>query len=204
VALAVDEWGTWYDTPPGAPALRQENTLRDALVAATNFHIFQRHAERVRMANIAQMVNVLQSVILTDGPRMVRTPTYYAFQMYLPFQGATSISVQLQSPELTVGNQHIPALDLTAAKGVDGAVYVGLINIDPDEVAEVSLTIPGSNKGRVSGNLLTAAAMDSRNVFGAAEEVRARPFAGARWRAGLLRVSMPAKSLVVLRIEPGS
>ena len=99
VALVVDEWGTWYDTPPGAPALRQQNSLRDALVAAINFHIFQRHADRVRMANIAQMVNVLQSILLTDGPRMVRTPTYYAFLLYAPFQGAMALPVQVSTPE---------------------------------------------------------------------------------------------------------
>ena len=156
VALAVDEWGTWYDTPPSAPSLRQDNTLRDALVAATNLNIFHRHAERVRMANIAQMVNVLQSVLLTDGARMVRTPTYYAFQMYVPFQGATSIPVQLQTPQLTTGNQRVPALDVTAAKGVDGAVYIGVIDIDPAEAAELALAVGGASKGHLSGSLLTA------------------------------------------------
>jgi alpha-L-arabinofuranosidase len=202
VALAVDEWGTWYDTPPGAPALRQDNTLRDALVAATNFHIFHRHAERVRMANIAQTVNVLQSALLTDGARMVRTPTYYAFQMYVPFQGATSIPVQLQTPQLTTANQRLPALDVTAAKGADGVVYLGLINIDPAEAADIELTIAGPSKGHVSGTLLTASAMDSQNRFGTAEAVRPRPFSGARWSEGRLQIAMPAKSLVVMRIEP--
>lgn len=196
VALAVDEWGTWYDTPPGAPALRQENTLRDALVAATNFNIFERHADRVRMANIAQMVNVLQSVILTDGPRMVRTPTYYAFQMYVPFQGATALPVAVQSPSLT---GQVPAVDVEAARAAGGSVVVGLVNIDPDSAADVELTLP---RGRVSGQVLTGAAMDSRNRFGAAEEVHPRPFAGARWKGGALAVAMPAKSVVVLRIEP--
>ena len=201
VALAVDEWGTWYDTPPSAPSLRQDNTLRDALVAATNLNIFHRHAERVRMANIAQMVNVLQSVLLTDGARMVRTPTYYAFQMYVPFQGATSIPVQLQTPQLTTGNQRVPALDVTAAKGVDGAVYIGVINIDPAEAAELALAVGGASKGHLSGSLLTARAMDSQNRFGTAEEVHPRPFSGARWSAGQLQIAVPAKSLVVLRIE---
>jgi len=198
VALAVDEWGTWYDTPPGAPALWQENTLRDALVAATNFHIFQRHADRIRMANIAQMVNVLQSMILTDGARMVKTPTYYAFLMYVPFQGATAIPVHTQSAEIA----GLPAVDVTAAKATDGATYVGLVNIEPDERADVQLSLPGALAGAVSGQALTAPAMDSRNRFGAAEEVRPKPFSSVRRRPGGLDVDMPAKSIVVLRIEP--
>ncbi|MGZ2411595.1 alpha-L-arabinofuranosidase [Sphingomonas sp. F9_3S_D5_B_2] len=197
-ALAVDEWGTWYDTPAGAPALWQENTLRDALVAATNFHIFQRHADRVRMANIAQMVNVLQSVIMTDGAQIIRTPTYYAFQMYAPFQGATSVPVHVQTPELASGSAKLPALDVTAAKGTDGATYVGLVNIDVDESAEIDLNLAAA--GRATGQILTASAMDSRNHFGVPEDVRSRPFTGVRRIANGWHVKMPSKSIVVLKI----
>jgi alpha-N-arabinofuranosidase len=200
VALAVDEWGTWYDTPPGAPALRQENTLRDALVAATNFNIFHRHADRVRMTNIAQMVNVLQAMILTDGPRMVRTPTYYAFQMYLPFQGATSLPVAVNSPSENAGSTQIPALDVTAARSSDGALHVGIVNVDPDQTAEIELDLAKAG-GALSGELLTAPAMDARNRFGAPEQVHPVPFHGARWAGGKLRVEMPAKSVVVLTIK---
>jgi alpha-N-arabinofuranosidase len=200
VALAVDEWGTWYDTPPGTPALRQDNTLRDALVAATNFNIFQRHADRVRMANIAQMVNVLQSVILTDGPRMVRTPTYYAFQMYMPFQGATAIPVDVASPQLESGSSRIPAVDVTAASGADGAIYVGVVNIDPDQGAAVSIDIGDARRRLVSGEVLTGAAMDSRNRFGATEEVKPEPFTGIKWKQGRLAISVPAKAVVVLKV----
>ena len=200
VALAVDEWGTWYDTPPGAPALRQENTLRDALVAATNFNIFHRHADRVRMANIAQTVNVLQAMILTDGARMARTPTYYAFLMYRPFQGASALPVTISSPDYAVGGSKVPAVDVTAAKGSDGAIYVGLVNADPTQSANVEFATDGAGK-RVSGQVLTAAKMDSRNAFGAPEQVRPVPFAGAHWVGGKLRVSMPAKSIVVLTLK---
>jgi alpha-L-arabinofuranosidase len=197
VALAVDEWGTWYDAEPGSTALRQDNTLRDALVAATNFHIFHRRADRVRMANIAQMVNVLQSVLLTDGARMVRTPTYYAFLMYRPFQGASALPVQVESPALG----SVPAVDVTAAKGADRAVYIGLINVDADDGAVVDLSVAGTVGTGVSGQLLTAPAMDSRNRFGVAEEVRPVSFHSARWTAGKLRVLMPAKSVVVLTLK---
>ena len=197
VALAVDEWGTWYDTPPGAPALRQENTLRDALIAATNFHIFHRHADRVRMADIAQTVNVLQSVVLTDGSRMVRTPTYYAFWMYRPFQGAAALPVTVSSPDEREGSAQIPAVDVTAARGTDGSLLVGIVNVDPDQPADVEIAMAG-NGAAVSGEVLTAPAMDSRNRFGAPEDVRPVQFHGAHWTGGKLHVAMPAKSIVVL------
>lgn len=200
VALAVDEWGTWYDTPPGAPSLRQENTLRDALIAAINFNIFHRHADRVRMANIAQMVNVLQAMILTDGPRMVRTPTYYAFKMYLPFQGATALPLTVNSPNESAGPSQIPAVDVTAARGADGAVRIGIVNVDPDQPADVQLDL-GKSGGAISGEVLTAPAMDSRNRFGAAEEVRPVPFRNGHWADGRLHVEIPAKSIVVLTLK---
>lgn len=202
VALAVDEWGTWYDTPAGSPALRQDNSLRDALVAATNFNIFQRHADRVRMANIAQMVNVLQSVILTDGARMVRTPTYYAFQMYVPFQGATVLPVSVDSPQLGSGKDAVPAVDVAAARTSDGSIVLGLVNIDPDQAADVSVAVGSISGRRVHGDVLTASAMDSRNRFGVPEDVHPTPFSGARWSNGRLAVAMPAKSVVVLTIAP--
>src|SRR2546430_579895 len=157
IGLMVDEWGTWYDPTPGSNAafLVQENTLRDALVAATNFHIFQRHADRVRMANIAQMVNVLQAVLQTDGARVVRAPTYYAFLMYRPFQGASALPVTISSPDYAVGDSKLPAVDVTAAKGSDGATYVGLINADPNQGANIDLAVSGTGQ-RVSGQVLTA------------------------------------------------
>ena len=96
LALAVDEWGAWYAPAPGTNPgfLVQQNSLRDAVLAALNLNIFARHADRVRMANIAQMVNVLQAMILTDKQRMLLTPTYHVFRMYVPFQDATFIPAE--------------------------------------------------------------------------------------------------------------
>ena len=155
-----------------------------------------RHADRVRMANIAQTVNVLQSVLLTDGPRMVRTPTYYAFLLYLPFQGATALPVQLSVANRGSSDRTI---DVAAARATDGQLHVALVNVDPDEGAKVELSLPRGGK-RVTGQIVTALQMDSRNRFGEAEEVRPRSFDGARWESGRLAVTMPAKSVVVLTI----
>ena len=111
VALVVDEWGSWYAQLPGTTPgfLAQQNSVRDALIAALNINIFARHADRVRMANIAQMINVLQAMILTDGPKMVRTPTYHVFRMYVPFQDATSVPVTFDAGRYTHGSDHAAA-----------------------------------------------------------------------------------------------
>ena len=203
IGLMVDEWGTWYDPAPGSNAafLVQDNTLRDALVAATNFHIFMRHADRVRMANIAQMVNVLQSMIRTDGSKMVLTPTYYAFEMYEPFQGATAMPVQVTSPDYAVGSVKLPAIDASAARGANGAIYIGLVNADPNQAADVALSLGGTRTGKITGRLLTGTKMDSRNEFGQAEEVHPVPFTGAHCSRGNIQVRMPAKSVVVLTLK---
>ena len=202
IGLMVAEWGTWFDATPGTNAafLQQENTLRDALVAATNFHIFHRNAGRVHMANIAQMVNVLQAMILTDGPRMALTPSYHAFLMYQPFQGATALPITITTPDYVSGQSRLPAVDVSAAKDGTGAIQVGLVNVDPKNTAEVELALP-SQGGRIIGQVLTAARMDSRNPIGGAAEVVPAPFSNARWIGGKLRVTMPAKSIVRLSLR---
>jgi len=204
VALAVDEWGTWYDPTPGSQAghLQQQNSLRDALLAAVNFNIFHRHADRVRMANVAQMVNVLQAVILTDGPRMVLTPTYHAFEMYRPFQGATVLPVTIRSPDYGEGALRLPMVDGTAARGADGKLYIALVNLDPGRDVDVSLDVIGGASGRVTGRILTATAMDAHNSFDQGDQVRPTAYAGARLAGDRLTARLPAKSLVVLMIEP--
>lgn len=196
IGLEVDEWGTWYDPTPGTNSayLVQENTLRDALIAAANINIFQRHADRVHMANIAQMVNVLQAMIQTDGPKMVLTPTYWTFWLYRPFQGATALPVTVQTPDYAT----MPAIDISAARGTDGKLYIALTNIDPKQGAEVA--IPGLTKAGISGQILTASAMDARNSYAAPNAVRPMSFTGAKWKDGKLTVTLPAKSLVVLTL----
>ena len=133
VALYVDEWGTWYDVEPGTNPgfLFQQNTMRDAVVAGLNLNVFHKHADRVRMTNIAQMINVLQAMILTDKEKMLLTPTYHVFEMYQPFQNATLLPTELTAPEYKHGEVAIPAVSVSAARTTDGKIALALVNTDP-------------------------------------------------------------------------
>ena len=198
--LAVDEWGAWYDPTPGTlpGALQQQNSLRDGLLAAVNFHIFHRYADRVRLANVAQMVNVLQSVLLTDGPRMVRTPTYHAFQMYKPFKGARTLPVEVEAP--AYGD--LPSVDATAAVTPTGEVVLAFVHLDPGGAREVALTLPGLGPRRTSSEVLTAGALDAHNTFEDPDRVRPAPFRDLQRDGDRLRLVLPARSVVVVRLAP--
>jgi alpha-N-arabinofuranosidase len=203
IGFAVDEWGTWYDPEPGREPgfLYQQNTLRDAVVAALNFNIFHRHADRVRMANIAQMVNVLQAMILTRGPQMVLTPTYHVFRMFRPFQDATFLPVEFQPPRYQLGNVSVPAVSLSAARTATGATVVALVNLDPNKAMPVSAALAGAAPTQASGEILTASAMDARNTFDAPNAVHPVPFTGASLAGGKLQLTLPPKSVVVLTLK---
>lgn len=201
VSLAVDEWGTWYDSTPGKPALWQQNSQRDAVVAAINLNIFHHHADRVRMTNIAQMVNVLQAMILTEGDKMVLTPTYHVFWMYRPFQGATSLPVSVRAPDYKVGDAVLPRVHASAGRGRDGALYVALANLSATEPARLKLAVPGAADGGITGSVLTAPAMDTVNTFDAPRQVEPKPYKAGRLRAGAFTGDLPARSVVVLRID---
>jgi alpha-N-arabinofuranosidase len=203
VAFAVDEWGTWYDPEPGREPgfLYQQNTLRDAVVAALNFNVFHRHADRVRLANIAQMVNVLQAMILTKGPQMVLTPTYHVFKMFAPFQDATYLPVDLNAPRYSLGNASVPAISVSAARLGNGAIAVALVNLDPNKTAPVSVALIGATARQVTGTILTAAETDARNTFENPNAVRPAAFSGASLDGGTLSVTLPAKSIVVLNLQ---
>jgi alpha-N-arabinofuranosidase len=203
IAFDVDEWGTWYDPETGREPgfLYQQNTLRDAVVAALNFNIFHRHADRVRMANIAQMVNVLQAMILTKGPRMVLTPTYHVFAMFRPFQDATFLPVELASPPYKLGSVSVPAVSMSAARARDGAIVVALVNLDPNKAMPIAAAIAGTTAQHVRGEILTAPAMDAHNDFDAPDAVHPVTFTGASLDGGKLSLSLPAKSVVVLTLQ---
>lgn len=202
VGLIVDEWGSWYDVEPGANPgfLYQQNTLRDALLAALNFDIFHKHADRVVMANIAQMINVLQSMILTDGPKMMLTPTYWVFEMYKAHQDATFLPVALQTPDYKFDRKTMPMLDATASRDKAGKTHLSLVNVDPNVAVTVSCDLVGMTAKSVSGRILTAAEMNAHNTFDAPDKFEPKPFAGATLTGGKLSVVMPPKSVVVLEL----
>jgi len=204
IGLVVDEWGTWYDPEPGREPgfLYQQNTLRDALVTALNFHVFQRHADRVVMANIAQTVNVLQAMILTDKEKMLRTPTYWVFEMFKVHQGGTFLPVDLTSPDYVFGEEKIPMVSASATRAADGsAVHLSLANASPSESVALSVKLAGLTPKSATGRILTATAMDAHNTFDAPNAVQPTTFTGASLDGGTLRVKLPAKSVVILALR---
>jgi alpha-N-arabinofuranosidase len=198
VALYVDEWGTWYDQEQGSTPgfLYQQNSLRDAVVAALTLNVFQRHTDRVKLAAIAQMVNVLQAMILTDGPRMLTTPTYHVFDLYQPFQGAIPFPATVEGSRYRFGDTDLPMVDATAARGTDGKLYLALVNLDPRRPARVTTALSGNARGRI----LTGPAMDTHNTFDAPDTIRPLPYAGRR-EGGHVAFDLPPRSVAVVAVE---
>jgi alpha-N-arabinofuranosidase len=201
IGLMIDEWGTWYDEAGARSALFQQNSLRDALVAALNFHIFHEHAQRVPMTTIAQMVNVLQAMILTEKEKMVLTPTYYAFQMYVPFQDAKSLPLAIKdNTSYTLGAVTIPGVSATAARAKDGKVYLALVNTDPHRPVDVAVNVAGAKVKGAAGKVLTSAAMDAHNTFQNPQVIKPAAFS-ARAEGGKLSIKVPAKAVMVVALE---
>lgn len=203
IGFYFDEWGSWYDPEPGSNPgfLVQRNTLRDALLAALHFHVFHAHAERVKMSNIAQMVNVLQAMILTSKDRLVLTPTYHAFKLYTPFQDATSLPARIENnPVYQVGAAAMPALSATAARGKDGKLYLGLVNAHANQPAELTVQVGSGTPQAARGQLLTAGAMDAQNELGKPPQVVPQAFE-TRAADGRLTLKLPAKSVLVVALE---
>lgn len=204
VALVVDEWGIWTNPEPGTnPAfLYQQNSLRDALVAASTLNIFNNHADRIKMANLAQTVNVLQSLVLTKGKQMVLTPTYYVFDLYQVHQNATLLPVKLVTPDYVLGDQRIPAVNASASKDSTGTIHVSLVNLDPSKTITVHLSLGGQSWSGVTGHVLTSAHFNDYNSFEDPDKVKIASFSGARKEGDQLVVDMPSKSVVVLALQP--
>ncbi len=202
VALVVDEWGGWYAPLPGSNPgfLVQQNSLRDAVLAALNLNIFARHADRVRMANIAQMINVLQGMIMTDKEKMVLTPTYYVFKMYVPFQDAAFVPVTFDAGTYTHGDVTLPRVDAIAARDTRGKLWLELTNLDPNESAEIEATLRGISAKSAVGETLTAPKVDSVNTFESPNTVVPKPVA-ARVQGNKLSLELEPKSVTVISLE---
>ena len=225
LALYVDEWGTWYDRAQDADsALYQQNTIRDAVSAALFLHAFHRHAERIKMGNIAQVVNVLQAMILTNDDRMLLTPTYHLFEMYNVHQGGRRIPLDFQSPLYTCSaavspppepandfpdnvrpkvawTNQVNAVSATASLAKDGMLHVSLVNVDPTHSQKVVLALRGKDIQTAKGRVLTSAQMDGHNTFDQPDVVRPQPISQLRVTNDKVEVALPARSVSVLSLR---
>ncbi len=203
VALVVDEWGVWLKPKAGTEQmfLQQDQSLRDGMAAAMNINIFARHADRVRMTNIAQMVNVLQAMIVTEGPKMVLTPTYHVYKMYVPFQDATLLPISFNAGLYKFDKITLPKVDAVAAKGKDGKIWLALINLDPNNSTNVTANIPGITATSAVGEVLTAASFNAINNFEAPNAVAPKPY-NAKAENGSLVLSLAPHSVTVVELRP--
>jgi alpha-N-arabinofuranosidase len=203
IGLIVDEWGDWYDVEPGTNPgfLYQQNTMRDALVACVTLNIFNRHADRVKMANIAQLANVLQSMILTDNEKMTLTPTYHVFEMYTVHQDATLLPTDLTGADYALGSEKIPDVSVSASRDLAGKIHVTLCNLNPNQPAQVACTLAGAKAQKLSGRILTAPEMNAHNTFDNPESVTPAAFTAFNTTADGFNTTLPAKSVVVLEVE---
>ncbi len=203
VALAVDEWGAWHAALPGTnPSfLVQQNSIRDAILASLNLNIFARHASRVRMSNIAQMINVLQAMILTDQEKMVVTPTYYVYKMYVPFQDGTFVPITFDAGTYTQDSVSLPRVDALAARDASGKLWVEITNLDPEKPVDLDAEIAGMTFHSANGETLTAPAADSVNTVAAPNMVVPKQLT-ASVKGGKLALTVPPKSVTVLSLEP--
>jgi alpha-N-arabinofuranosidase len=202
VGLIVDEWGAWHSVEPGTNPgfLYQQNTLRDALVAGLTLNIFNRHCDRVKMANIAQLINVLQAMILTDKEKMLLTPTYHVFEMYSVHQNAQLLPTELTSPDYHFGDQTIPGVTASASRDGQGKIHISLTNADPNHAVHLSGELQSLSIKTISGRVLTAPEITSHNTFASSDMVQPQPLAGATSDRNRFTVTLPAKSVVVLEL----
>lgn len=200
IGLIVDEWGTWFDTAPGDnPAfLYQQNTMRDALVAAINFNIFHKHADRVKMANIAQMVNVLQAVILTEGDKMVLTPTYHVFKMFSAHQENTLLDSFVEAQ--TIGSEPVPNLHESASLSADGSIHLSLCNLSYDEPYQIRTVLVDTKVENVKAEILTQKPQ-AHNTFCQPESVRPEPFTDFSIQGDEIQFTIPACSILQFQLN---
>jgi alpha-L-arabinofuranosidase len=203
IALFVDEWGGWYDIEPGTNPgfLYQQNTMRDALLAGATLNIFHDHCDRVRGANLAQTVNVLQAVALTEGEKLILTPTYHVLEMYNVHQDALQLPIQnMHINQYVQGTEKLPAISASASKDTSGKIHISLVNIDLHQTQEVSITLRGTTAKTVSGRILTSEKVQNHNTFAQPDRVKTAAFKSASIKNDVLQVALPPASVVVLEL----
>jgi alpha-N-arabinofuranosidase len=203
VSLVVDEWGGWYDVEPGTNPgfLFQQNTMRDAVLAGATLNIFHKHCERVRMANLAQTVNVLQAVILTNEEKMLLTPTYHVMEMYKVHQDATLVPMTISTNDYTFENEKLPAISASASRDSNGVIHISLVNIDARQSQEISVDLEGKRLSSVTGRVLTSANISDHNTFDRPDAVQPKEFRDAQLTQNKLNVKLPPFSVVVLELK---
>ncbi len=203
VALIVDEWGGWYNVEPGTNPgfLYQQNTMRDAMIAGVTLNIFNNHADRVRMANLAQTINVLQAVILTDEEKMLLTPTYHVMEMYNVHQDAKLLPLSLNSPEYTFNNEKLPALSASASVNEAGVTHISLVNIDLSRTHDVAISLSGKTFKNVTARILSSARVQDHNTFEKPRQIEPKSFSGARLKGNEVTLKIPPFSVVVLELQ---
>lgn len=203
VALVVDEWGIWTDVEPGTNLgfLFQQNSMRDAIIAATTLNIFNNHCDRVRMANLAQTINVLQALILTDKEKMLLTPTYHIFDLYKVHFDAKLLSILLDTPNYTSGNESVPAINASASQDKQGAVHLTLVNTDPSKTITIQVSLNNLPSASIQGKILTSAAFTDVNTFDHPEKIKIAPYNKAKLNKEHLTAELPPLSVVALEVK---
>jgi alpha-N-arabinofuranosidase len=203
IGLMVDEWGTWFNVEPGTNPgfLFQQNTIRDAIVAGINLNIFNNHCDRVKVANIAQMVNVLQAIIFTEGDKMVLTPTFYVYEMYKVHHDAALIPITFKSPDYEKNGMKIPAVTASASRDKQGKTHISFTNANPNQDVEITVDLRGAKFSSVTGTVLTSKTLNAFNSFSAPETIKSAAFNGAKLSKDLLTVKLPSKSVVMVELQ---
>lgn len=203
VGLIIDEWGTWYNVEPGTNPgfLYQQNTLRDAIVAGINLNIFNNHSGRIQMANLAQTVNVLQAVILTDEEKMILTPTYWVFYLYKVHQGATLLPISFTGNKYRQGDREIDAVSVSASKNAEGKIHITLVNADPNNEQRIATQLVGASVKKVNGKMVTSVKINDYNSFDQPSKITVSDFKGASLSNNGLSVVLPPKSVVMVEVE---
>jgi len=202
IGLMADEWGSWYEVEPGTNPgfLYQQNTLRNAVLASFFLNIFNNHCRRVKMANIAQTVNVLQAMVLTRESEMVKTPTFYVFKMYKVHQDAILLPFELTCSDYVNGDDKIQALSVSVSLDKSGKVHVSIVNLNPEVSYSLQCEIKGRSVIEVTGEIITADRMNALNDFSQPEEVNIKPFTNMHLEDEILKVDLPAKSVVMIEL----